>query len=280
MDAKIDFLSFTIPLNLGGVGHSTDVHQEIMYQIHRLELDALTELLVESKPDLNKGRKIYSAGAHWKDSNVSLWWGGVANHILCEISGVGCQKLRDYSAMLSTVAHVQERCSRIDIAVDLPDAGKPVEFIAAKQDNRFKVTQTNDESTGWTQYVGSRKSDRFARVYLYAPPHPRAGILRVEHVLRSDYAKACAKGVIVTNLQTQVTLLGNTFGWKHERWQPTEMTDGKLKVKRHDKDDAATLRWLIKAVAPCLIKSHENGLIDVVDFIENYVIQPMQNKQE
>jgi len=279
MDAKVDYLSFTIPLNFGGVGHSTEAHEEIMYQLHRMELTELEYMLISSIPDLNKGRKIYGAGAHWKDSNVSIWWGGVANHILVEVSGVGCQLLRDNTAMLGTLNSVHDRCSRIDIAVDLPDAGKPAEFAAAKEDNRFKVTQTNDEATGWTQYVGSRKSDRFARIYMYAPPHPRAGILRVEHVLRADYAKACAKGVVVTNLQTQVTMLGNTFGWKHERWQPKETTDGKLKVKRHDKDDAATLRWLIKAVAPCLIKSHENGLIDVLDLIENYVIKPMEDSK-
>jgi len=271
MDAKVDYLSFTIPLNLGGVGHSKEVHEEIMYQIHHMELFELEYILVETPPDLNKGRKIYGAGAHWQDSNLSIWWGGVANHILVEISGVGCQQLRDHNAMLSTLSYVYERCSRIDIAVDLPDAGKPSEFVAAKQENRFKVTQTNDEATGWTQYVGSRKSDRFARVYLYAPPHPRAGILRVEHVLRADYAKACAKGVTVTNLQTQTTLLGNTFGWEHPRWQPSVVTEGKLRVTRADKTDAGTLRWALKAVAPALAKMHRNGLIDIDVFVERYV---------
>jgi len=209
---------------------------------------------------------------HFPDNNVSIWWGGVSNHTLVEISGVGCQLLRDNESMMSTIASMNERTTRLDVAVDFVRGVLPADFVAGKLENRFKVTQTNDEGTGLTQYVGSRKSDRFARCYVYHVPHPRAGILRVEHVMRGRYAKVLSNGLIESGIARQVAILGNTFGWNHPCWKPDEVTDGKLRAKRHDKDDASTLRWLIKAVAPSLAKNHTSGLIDLNDFIERHVM--------
>jgi len=173
--------------------------------------------------------------------------------------------------MLPTIKAMNERTTRLDLAVDFPDGVTPADFVAGKKENRFRVTQTNDEDTGLTQYVGSRKSDRFARVYRFNAPHPRAGVLRVEHVLRGRYSKILSTGLITSSIAEQVAILGNTFGWTHESWKPETVTDGKLRAKRHDKDDASTLRWLIKAVAPSLAKSHNSGLIDLPDFIERHV---------
>lgn len=272
MDAKLDYLSFTLPLNLGGVGHGDEVESAIVAKMQGYGLGTLIDILATGgAPDRNKGRKIYGAGVHWKANNISIWWGGVANHVLCEISGVGCQMLRDHDTLLDTVGLMQERVTRLDVAVDFPGGCKPAEFVASKEENRFRVTQTNDEETGWTQYVGSRKSDRFARVYMYAAPHPRAGVLRVEHVLRARYAKLASSAIVTSTLAEQVAVLGNTFGWKHPAWKPEIMTDGKLKAQRHDKEDAATLRWLIKAVAPALAKAHASGLIDLDTFLTEHV---------
>jgi hypothetical protein len=77
-------------------------------------------------------------------------------------------------------------------------------------------------------------------------------------------------------LPETVSVLGNTFGWKHAVWQPQTVTDGKIRAQRHDKDDAGTLRWLITAVAPAMRKAQESGLIDVLDFVEEYVLKPLQ----
>ena len=273
MDAKVDYLSFTLPLNLGGVGHGENVEREIASKMLFYGLDTLVDILAMSKaPTRNNGRKWYGCGVHWKDNNVSIWWGGVANHTLIELSGVSCQMLRDGEAMMPTIKAMNERTTRVDLAVDFPDGVTPADFVASKKQNRFKVTQTNDEDTGLTQYVGSRKSDRYSRVYRFNEPHPRAGVLRVEHVLRGRYSKILSTGLISTSIAEQVAILGNTFGWTHESWKPETVTDGKLRAKRHDKDDASTLRWLIKAVAPSLAKSHNSGLIDLHDFIDRHVM--------
>jgi len=271
LDAKVDYLSFTINLDARAGLHSDHLYTEINSEFDKLKLFALKELLSESQPYQTNKRGRYLTGLRWEANNVNLWWGGLT-HILCEVSGVGCQLLRDRGAMLDSVLSVHKRCSRLDIAVDLPDKPPhPREFVEKKRENRFPITVQYDEQTGATQYAGSRKSDRFARVYMYAQPHPRAGVLRVEHVMHGRYAKQAAIQLLADGLPTLVTILGNTFGWEHPQWQPSIVTEGKLRVKRHDKTDAGTLIWAIKAVAPALSRMHNNGLIDLDEFINTYV---------
>jgi len=275
MDAKIDYLSFTLPINAGGVGHSDELYTEIQWQFEQRGLFGLQGLLSVDKPTRNGKRKIYGTGLRWEANNVNLWWGGedgIANHVLCEISGVGCQLLRDEGAMLPTVQGVADRATRLDIAIDIEDSPPtPREFVTLKAQNRFPITQQNDTQTGLTQYAGSRESERYARVYVYLPPHPRAGVLRVEHVMRSKYAKQAVLYLLANGMPSIVSTLGNTFGWEHPRWKPAIVTEGKLRVTRADKSDAGTLRWAIKAVAPALAKMHRNGLIDLDVFVERYV---------
>lgn len=279
MDAKVDYLSFTLPLNLSGVGHTEQLYEELFKLFERAKLRALLDILNPKTREVRSGRKIYGAGLFWSDSAVNIWWGGVANHVLCEISGTGCQLLRDNGTLMAVVKSTQQRCTRIDIAVDLPDAGKPADFVAIKMENRFKVTETMDTDTGWTQYVGSRKSERFARVYLYREPHPRSGVMRVEHVFRGDYAKEVAHGLLATGLREIVRACGNTYGWQHPRWQPEGTTDGKIKAQRHDKEDAATVRWLAKAVAPALVKAHKSGLVDVRKWLDTHVLSQLEDSE-
>lgn len=277
MDAKIDYLSFTLPLNLSGAGHSAEADDAIVARCAAAGLDAFMDVLSMGKPERRGGRKLYGCGLFFAAEGVNIWFGGVANHVLFEVSGTGCQVLRDHDALLATLQAVQGRTSRLDVAVDLPDAGKPEDFVSKKKENRFRVTETQDTDTGWTQYVGSRKSDRFARVYLYREPHPRAGVLRVEHVLRGDFAKDAAEAILRGSLVDFVAILGNTWGWQHPRWQPEKVTDGKLRAKRHDKEDASTLRWLMKAVVPALLKAHKSGLLDAQEWFDTHVLSELED---
>lgn len=278
MDAKIDYISFTLPLNLSGVSHSSDAHDAIFQQCLLWKLDPLLDCLEIEPPHQKGGRKIYGANLFFPTSAINVWWGGVANHTLFEISGTGCQLLREGGGMKKFLRAIQTRATRIDIAVDLPDAGKPDDFVSKKKENRFKVTETRDTDTGWTQYVGSRASERFARVYLYREPHPRSGVMRVEHVFRGDFAKETAKTLCDRGLNEVVAMCGNTYGWEHPRWEPDIVTDGKIRAQRHDKEDAATLRWLFKAVQPALVKMHKSGLVNIKEWFENYVLNALEEE--
>lgn len=292
MDAKIDYLSFTLPLDLRRASRahhesaqtvSNDEHDQYAQSVIADELSArglhdLLDLLASSQYIDMGGRKRYGRFIHWRKNNVSLLWGGTADNVLIELSGVSCQLLRDRDALLQTVDATSASATRVDVAVDFVTDVKPRDFVAEKNKNRFEITEQFDTQTGLTQVVGSRKSERFAVVYVFEKPHPRAGVMRVEHKLRSDYAKVIAPAIVKYGLASQVSVLGNTFGWKHAIWQPDQTTDGKLKATRADKSDAGTMRWLLKAVAPALVKAHESGLIDIVDFIKENVVDKIKNE--
>lgn len=277
MDAKIDYLSFTLPLNLSRAGHDGQAGTEIASRMNETGFSDLCAFLSFEMPARRGGRGHYGVGYYWQTSHISIWWGGIANHVLVEIAGVGCQALRDMDYLSSTLEAAQTRATRIDVAVDLPDAGEPLDFVALRKRNRFASRASYESSSGWTEYVGSMKASRFARVYLYAEPHPRAGVLRVEHVLRDEYAKATCSLILLQGLKFAVSQLGNTFGWQHPRWQPEITTDGKITAQRHDTHGSGTLRWLLKAVAPALIKAHKDGLIDVQAWLRQYVLSELDN---
>jgi hypothetical protein len=277
MDAKIDYLSFTLPLNLSGAGHDGNAAAEINDRLRATGFEDFCDFLSREMPARRGGRGHYGAGYFWQTAHISIWWGGIANHVLVEIAGVGCQMLRDDASILSTLIAAQTRATRIDVAVDLPDAGKPLDFVSLRKKNRFASKASYESASGWTEYVGSMKASRFARVYLYAEPHPRAGVLRVEHVLRDEYAKATCSLILLQGLKEAVAQLGNTFGWQHPRWQPGITTDGKITAQRHDTHGSGTLRWLLKAVAPALIKAHKDGLIDVQAWMRQYVLSEIDN---
>jgi len=292
LDAKVDYLSFTLPLDLRRAGRShheseqtvsQDEHDQyaqsaIADKLGELGLDDLLLMLADSRYIDMGGRQRYGRFIHWRKNNVSVLWGGAADNVLIELSGVSCQMLRDREALLNTMGAISDRATRVDVAVDFVTDVSPRDFVAERTGKRFKVTEQHDTETGFTQVAGSRKSERFAVVYVYQPPHPRAGVMRVEHRLRSDYAKVIAPAIVKHGLPSQVAILGNTFGWKHKLWQPDQVTEGKLKATRADKSDAGTLRWLHKSVAPALIKAHQSGLIDVIDFIKEFVVDRLEDK--
>jgi len=292
MDAKVDYLSFTLPLDLrradrthheGTQTVTRDEHDQyaqsvIADELAQLGMDDFLEILASSKYSDMGGRQRYGRFVHWRKNNVSILWGGAADNVLVELSGVSCQLLRDRTALDSTMGAISNRVTRVDVAVDFLTDVTPREFVAQKSGKRFKITEQHDTETGETQVAGSRKSERFAVVYVYQAPHPRAGVMRVEHRLRGDYAKVIAPAIVSDGLPLQVAKLGNTFGWKHALWQPDQVTDSKLRATRADKSDAGTLRWLLKSVAPALVKAHQNGLIDVIEFIRDNVVDKLENE--
>jgi len=271
MDAKIDYISFTLPARLSGAGHSEETYEHIATVLDDAGLGWFVTELGKLDVSMRSGRAHYGAGMYFQEHHISLWFGGIANHILIEIAGVGCQWLRDTSTIEMLIATIHNRVTRIDVAVDFRTDAKPTDFVSKMKGKRFSSRTSIESATGWTEYVGSMKSSRYARVYVYAEPHPRAGILRVEHVLRDENAKAAAAEIIARSLKDVVSDLGNTFGWQHEIWKPLQTTEGKLRAKRHDTHGSGTLIWLEKAVKPALIKAHQSGLIDMRELLQRWL---------
>jgi hypothetical protein len=267
MDAKIDYISFTIMVDVRGAG---DEHQAWVLAVNALwERHPVFATWCQTADTWQSGgaRKHYGFSQWAQHIYASIRFGGQANHILVELPGTACQDLRDQGVLEQVVSEAAGRLTRLDLAVDIPAGCSPGEFVAAGYSGRFQAKASLSSESGSTEYVGSMKSERFARVYMYAPPHPRAGVLRVEHVLRAGYAKSAADIISQSGLLVLASVVGNSFGWSHTLWKPDALTDGKLRASRADRHEPGRVRWLWGVVLPALVKADQDGLLDLADFM-------------
>lgn len=271
MDAKVDYLSFTLMTDVSGAGDERAQGYAAV--------DALFQAFpsfaayADRLPNWTAGgaRGHYGMSLYNPQTYMSIRFGGHANHILVELPGTGCQFARDTGYLDALLSEVRERVTRIDIAVDIPNGCSPHEFVAAGYNARFTGRATITSAEGETEYIGSMKSERFARVYRYSPPHPRSGVLRVEHVLRSQYAKSATSLLASESTPALATRLGNTFGWLSAYWTPETISDGKLKAQRMDRHEPGRLRWLFGVCIPAIIKAERDGLLSVDEIVERIV---------
>lgn len=259
MQAGIDYLSFTVPAMLSGVEDHAEAWGYARQALERFGLSALMGALDQVPFEGLHARFAYAVRRYYPLQHINIHFGGKANHILVELAGAGCQWLRDSGEFSRVALLVEERATRLDVACDLGDV-KPAAFVAAGYDPTFESRGTIKTGVGETEYVGNMKSERFARVYRYALPHPRADQMRVEHVLRRSIAKS---GLVIhrqQGLESLVASCGAVFGWKHPAWSLERVTA--LRGERAAYDQAATLRWVETAVLPCLRRLIREGLID------------------
>lgn len=268
MDLKIDYLSFTIPSDTAQTGQGRDIVRHVGKLIGRTTGREFWTWLNTQDETFGQGRGHYGNRLYFRETHSVVWWGGTANHILIELPGTACQALRDVGHLMPLLERVANRATRLDLACDVVDGEEPSVFVKQRVPGRFKGDAHINSETGKTEYVGSTKSSRYARVYMYDPPHPRAGILRIEHVLRDDYAKAGARVILNDGLIELAGQLGNTFGWQSANWSILGATEGKLKAERHDRHGDGTLKWIHDAVIPALVRAHKDGLLTVGDFGE------------
>jgi len=263
MDAKVDYLSFSILEDMRGQNGNIPGGSEIRdLLVQRVPLFG-TDFIDLTQWEIGSARGHYAYSVFSPDSYAAVRWGGSANHVLVEMPGTACQVARDAGFLVGLVASIAERCTRLDIAVDIPDGGTPTNFVAYGYNERFVSHASIISSEGSTEYVGSMKSERYARIYLYNSPHPRAGILRVEHVLRSSYAKSAAELLATGGLAQLASMCGNTWGWRSPEWTPDTATEGKLRAGRADRHSPGRVRWIHQVVCPALVKAHKEGLIDL-----------------
>jgi hypothetical protein len=267
VDAKIDYLSFTVMVDVRQAGQGDLLESAVIEALqahHPQFVDGFAQRVTWSSAG---GRGHYSAALFSQASYATIRFGGTANHILVEMPGTACSLARDEGCLDQIVEEAAQRLTRLDVAVDIPGGGSPREFVQAGYNDRFKSYAEIVSESGITEYVGSMKSERY----------PRAGTLRVEFVLRSDYAKAAA-----TVLQTESTTalaerLGNSFGWLSQAWKPESLTDGKLKATRADRHEPGRVRWLYQVVAPAIVKASRDGLLDLEEFVNRIIALSANN---
>lgn len=271
---KVDWLTWVHRIEPVGEGATQeDVGQVVANTIIAMFADGVAEWILSKCDTLDYGRAPYKFGWRQKQHGVTIWASPNLPHFTVEISGRGCDELTKRGWLEPIVAATQHLMTRIDIAVDMETDVQPREFAAARENKRAKTTAEMSSSTGETVYVGSMHSERYARIYRYAAPHPRHHLLRVEHVYRRDYAKQVAALVARETLRTVCASSGELYGWIHplvERWGK-KVVD--IKTPRPERNGGKTLTWLIRQCAPAFRKMCAEGVIeDPACFLEIYFL--------
>lgn len=271
MDCKIDYINFSVPtrhfFELGDLDNEKNAHLMIDDFLGGLWSPITAGHVWE--PNEHKG--FYHSRYFDADTKISMFVGNVNRHIHLEVGGQALDYIRATGFYEDFMKAVSARASRVDFAVDFEDECPVIDFIDNRQKGRFKAGGNIFSEDGETSYIGSWKAERFARVYRYHEPHPRAKKLRAEVVLRGDYAKQamkiwCEEGEIPALLAAHAP-----FGWQHPLWEPTVTTASKIVSQRSDKEGASTIRWLNGDVAACIARLHREGLINALEWFSHYV---------
>lgn len=194
---------------------------------------------------------------------ISVYVGDSADHYLIEISGRGCEGWgKDSKCVRGVLEEIEDRITRIDIAVDLLCDVDPVAFANRRDNKRHTGKSIARSATGDTIYIGSRKSDRYCRVYRYKPPHPRADYLRVEHVFRQEQARVAAAEVIECGLRVSAAKAGEIYQWRHAVWNGVRNGEvAKIEAWRPERKKANTVRWFLLQVVPALKELIEGDIL-------------------
>jgi len=210
------------------------------------------------------------------EKGISLYAGISLNHCCVEISGSGCEKLIQADLLEKILRAVVDRITRIDIACDIETDTTPTQFVSALKHKRMRSGGHQFSSSGETQYVGSRKSERFARVYRYNKPHPRSHLLRIEHVFHKAYAKTVAQAILDSGMESVANASGEAFGWSHPIWDTTSDSMADLSIVTAERNEGKTVFWLVNSVAPAFRRLCDNGVIsDPEEFIKRYFLSPV-----
>jgi len=218
-----------------------------------------------------RSRAPYTDAWELADAGISLFASPALTHCCVEISGSGCERIIKLGAINAVLLATHERCTRIDIACDIETETSPLDFVQDVSHERMRTSGTQISETGTTCYCGSQKSDRYARVYRYNAPHPRAHLLRVEHVFRKDYAKAVAKQCANGSLEAVAVSAGRTMGWNHSDWKPSVADSVDISVISGERSVGKTVFWLVNSVAPSFKRLCKTGGIkDPEAFLKAY----------
>lgn len=273
----VDWMSFTVPIEgLASVAPSFAL-RKCLSRV-RFATTGLLPLSLDAE-----GFKTYSGRApyasRWTNGEIgtTILSGPGIGHVLVEIAGRGCAALRDAGRMDDALMSVVSHLTRLDIAVDMLCETDPRTFTKEHTGDRFQSRSQFQSRTGITSYVGSTKSDRFARVYRYKKPLPRSDTLRAEHVFRADWARRVGALVVSKGILAAASYCGQVWGWAHSDWD-IPASEGLLAAASVlDTRHPNQIRWLLTQVFPCMRKMADEGIIgDLRGYVEEHLLRPYE----
>ncbi len=264
--AHVDFYSFSFPV----VGEfENDLQARPQVQDACIDhggggLDAFVRSCGKFTPGAS--HRPFSAAIRAQDVSAALMWNHKLTHAIFEMAGTACMAASESDLMIPIIAETMSSCVRIDIAIDIPTRTTPVDFVNEGWNKRFTSTSLMRSQTGETIYIGSRSSERFCRVYKYAAPHPRAGLLRIEFECKGDEAKRVARAVVDDGSDAVAAALVGVFGFRSQELAAAVASPAELPPSARQGGAGETVRWLYAAVAPALAREIAAGKVDPQHF--------------
>jgi len=273
MRTHIDWLTFTIPMIYFG-DDANDYAEAIAHGLEdMLGLGLRDMAMAGAWVKQERSRAPYTDAWVQHEGGITLFASPNLTHACIEISGQGCERLIKRELLNKVLTACKDRVTRIDIACDIETTVRPTEFVGRVNHERMRTSGQVISDTGETCYVGSQKSERYARVYRYNAPHPRAHLLRVEHVFRKDYAKKVASQCANVSLEAIAVSAGLAFGWAHPVWETPVLDCPDISITRERGNAGSTVFWLVNSVAPAFKRLCETGGIsDPEAFIRTYFL--------
>jgi len=273
MRTHVDWLTFTIPMVYFGEGANAYAEAVANGFEDMFGLEIRSAVFGGDWQKQERSRAPYTDAWLQSEGGVTLFASPNLTHACVEISGMGCERLLAKGQLHTVLNSAKERVTRIDIACDIETETTPLEFVAEVSHERMRTSGHINSPTGETCYVGSQKSERYARVYRYNKPHPRANLLRVEHVYRKDYAKKVAAAITEAGIEACAVSSGLAFGWAHGVWQPSVVDSPDISVTRERGNTGNTVFWLVNSVAPAFKRLCETGgITDPEGFLRTYFL--------
>lgn len=277
MQVHIDWLSFTgkrTPQEGDTISKAMDDAFTYLEEINPVILDVIA---TSGMWKWGGGRKPYSASYQRADFGISIYVHPRLPHFLIEMTGKGCASLSDHPSAQLFLESVTPLLTRLDLACDMTCDTDPLAFVSEREEGRFKAHSEFVSESGTTAYVGSRTSNRYARVYRYNPPHERSHLLRSEFVVKGEDAKRAATAILAHGHLAVAKTLGTQFGWQHASWFVESPTEAELRAYRPDRREGKTIYWLADTVAPLLVRLSREGTIDVQEWFATNVLRFLEN---
>lgn len=282
----VDWISTTVsaPLDPDGTLHWLDDRNKRIMQrqaysavSQQLGFNAIKTLYPSGMEDIEVGRMPYKYQTVSRETNTRIMFDPGLAHILVEITGTGCQELTKADLLLELLSNTKGRVTRVDVSADVKTEVSPFEFAKQRDGARFRAIGTFASESGETVYIGSHKSDRYAAVYRYAPPHPRSDNLRIEHRFKGKRAKETVEYILSHGLAETIAACGGVFGWCHPLWNPLVQSFAPLVTERLDKQSADAIRWLLTQVFPAMRRYEEQGIIpDLQAFVQEHLFSDQE----
>jgi len=273
MRTHIDWLSFTIPMvydTQEGSAYASAIRNGFLYLF---TLDVVESVFGGAWVVGERSRAPYTDVWVDRENGLSLYASPNLTHATVEISGSGCEALISSGKIDEVLRGAAERITRIDIACDIETKTMPMDFVAQRDHERMRSNGMMNSDTGETCYIGSKQSERFARVYRYFPPHPRAHLLRVEMVFRREHAKKIATSIVASGIRSVASEAGKAFGWAHSDWEISGDNEVDLSLTSPERNAGKTVSWLVRSVAPAIQRLIADGTIrDPEAFFRTYFL--------